>query len=490
MARMVCINLPAPALQLLIQRRPRLREVPTAVLDENGRYICERNRAAAGLGIDVGLRYGAALSRAPNLHLEKLQPSELAAAQQQVVSLLYRLSDRVEQHAEEYGVYWVGTRGLLHAYDGVQDFCRKLQERLAAAGWAAAVAAGHTHFGAYVAAKRGLELGAVSAAVERRAVQAVGLDILGLPAETRRRLERLAVRSIAEFLRLPEKEIELRFGARAGAAYRLAAGSGELPVRLCTEAAERRLRFVPAAPLRRLEDLYLELRPHLGKFLAAAAARGELVPALHLGLELEDGAVRRECIRPAEAGRELALFERLLRLRLEGSEFSSPIEACVLEGEFRLGVMRSLELFPSTPRRSTEAEQRAYSFLRARFGDAVLGFAVAVDAYLPEQCFRWSREKQRHNADAESSYRPVVVRRLLCKPRPFRRAGPVRPGAPGAGASRGVPDAGTAGPYIVTGEWWRDSGSRSYYYLRGKGRRVLWVYFDTATRSWVLHGGL
>ncbi len=492
MALMVCISLPAPALQLLIQREPQLRNVPAAVVDEKGLCIRERNRAAADLGIEVGLRYGAALTRAPSLYVEPLQPERLAAAHEQLLSVLYRLSDRVERHAEEHGVYWLSTRGLLRPYNGVSGYCTAVRERLAAGGWAAAVAAGHSHFSAYVAAKRGLELGAVSAAVERRAVRAVGLDVLGLDALQRRRLERLAVRSIGDFLRLPEKEVELRFGRRAGAAYRLAAERENLPVLPCEEAAERRLRCVLVAPARRLESLYAELYPHMCAFLEAAVARGELVLALLLSLEFEDSSVRQECVRPAEAGCEPKLFERLVRLRLDGVEFPSPVQAFVLEGEFRLGRQHSLELFPRTHGRSAAAEERAYSFLRARFGEGAVRFAHPADSHLPEKKFRWRPEKlfssespggaelQGGAALPEDSHpHPCVVRRLFAEPRPFG----------GMGATAGTASA-AGGPYIISTEWWHEVGPRCYYYLQGQRQRLLWVYFDAQSRSWMLHGGL
>lgn len=495
MVLMVCISLPALALQLLIQREPELRNVPAAVLDEKGACIRERNRAAADLGIEVGLRYGAALTRAPALYVEPLQPERLAAAHEQLLSVLFRLSDRVEQHAEEPGVYWLSTRGLLRPYAGIAGYCGAVRERLADAGWTAAVAAGHSHFGAYVAAKRGLEFGAVSAAAERRAVRAVGIDVLGLEAPQRRRLERLAVRSIGEFLRLPENEVELRFGRLAGAAYRLAAEREHLPVFMCEEAADRRLRFTPAAPVRRLESLYAALRPQLGAFLDAALARGELVTALFLSLEFEDDSVRQECVRPAAAGCDLKLFERLIRLRLDGVEFPSPVQAFVLQGEFRLGRQHSLELFPHTLGRSAEGEGRAYSFLRARFGEAAVRFAHPADSYLPEKKFSWRSEKYLGSearastsldavgarasgsttaagAATDLQY-PCVVRRLFTRPRPFGGAG--------------VPAA--AGPYIIATEWWHAAGVRSYYYLHGQRQRLLWVYFDAKSHSWMVHGG-
>lgn len=495
MALMVCINVPALALQLLIQGQPELRNVPAAVMDEKGVCIRERNRAAADLGIEVGLRYGAALTRAPALYVEPVQPERLAAAHEQLLSVLFRLSDRVERHAEEPGVYWLSTRGLLRPYDGIVGYCGAVRERLAGAGWTAAVAAGHSHFGAYVAAKRGLEFGAVSAAAERRAVRAVGLDVLGLDAPQRRRLERLAVRSIGEFLRLPEKEVELRFGPQAGAAYRLAAERENLPVLPCEEAADRRLRFTPAAPVRRLESLYAELRSQLGAFLDAAVARGELVTALFLSLEFEDDSVRQECVRPAAAGCDLKLFERLVRLRLDGVEFPSPVQAFVLQGEFRLGRQHSLELFPHSLGRSVEAEGRAYSYLRARFGETAVRFAHPADSHLPEKKFRWRSEKYLASelrgstsldaAEARASgstdaaeaapgaQYPCVVRRLFAEPRPFG----------GAGAA-------AAGPYIVATEWWHAAGARSYYYLHGQRQRLLWVYFDAKSHSWMVHGGL
>ena len=45
-----------------------------------------------------------------------------------------------------------------------------------------------------------------------------------------------------------------------------------------------------------------------------------------------------------------------------------------------------------------------------------------------------------------------------------------------------------AGPYLVSGGWWRSAVHREYYFVRMRDGDMLWVYYDRRRRRWRWQG--
>jgi protein ImuB len=45
-----------------------------------------------------------------------------------------------------------------------------------------------------------------------------------------------------------------------------------------------------------------------------------------------------------------------------------------------------------------------------------------------------------------------------------------------------------AGPYIVSGGWWRRPVHREYHFAETRKGELLWVFYDRTRRQWFLHG--
>ena len=90
-------------------------------------------------------------------------------------------------------------------------------------------------------------------------------------------------------------------------------------------------------------------------------------------------------------------------------------------------------------------------------------------------------------APADTACRPLV-RRIHARPVPL----PPRPRhEPDGWLLRGgvaghVED--LAGPYLVSGGWWRAAVHREYYFARMRDGDVLWIYYDRLRRRWCWQG--
>ena len=290
----------------------------------------------------------------------------------------------------------------------------------------------------------------------------------------------------------------------------------------------------------------------LNRVLARVAARHEALAELTLDLRLDRAPARSERIRPAAPTLDAAQLLSLVRLRLEACirpacirpeapapsapvSGTRPLQAASrtqAPGERTLGAgvtslrvaaravrTRSAQagLFAARPHRDLAVANRALARVRAEFGDGAVVRARLVEAHLPEARFAWeplataprpvtaprSATARRRVAASRSAtaqelaaapYAPAdtacrpLVRRIHARPLPL----PPRPRhEPDGWLLRGgvaghVED--LAGPYLVSGGWWRAAVHREYYFARMRDGDVLWIYYDRPRRRWCWQG--
>ena len=180
-------------------------------------------------------------------------------------------------------------------------------------------------------------------------------------------------------------------------------------------------------------------------------------------------------------------------------------------------------LFAARPHRDLAVANRALARVRAEFGDGAVVRARLVEAHLPEARFAWEPIETAPRSAAAS--RPVAALRSAPPRRPVAatRSATARelaaaPYAPADTACRPLvrriharplplpprphhePDgwllhggvAGhvedLAGPYLVSGGWWRAAVHREYYFARMRDGDVLWIYYDRPRRRWCWQG--
>ena len=180
-------------------------------------------------------------------------------------------------------------------------------------------------------------------------------------------------------------------------------------------------------------------------------------------------------------------------------------------------------LFAARPHRDLAAANRALARVRAEFGDGAVVRARLVEAHLPEARFAWeplatilrpvtaprstpalrstparrsvatprsatAREPAAPRYAVDDAAGRPLVRRIYARPLPL----PPRPRhEPDGWLLRGgvaghVED--FAGPYLVSGGWWRAAVHREYYFARMRAGDVLWIYYDRLRRRWCWQG--
>ena len=344
------------------------------------------------------------------------------------------------------------------------------------------------------------------------------LDRLGLDPALRDSLQKLGIETVRALLRLPPAGIRRRFGPDAERLHRLAAGDLWVPLQPLRVRDPLVARHDFDDPEADVSRLLFAVKRLLNRLLATIAARSEMLGALMLHLRLDRAGTENEQIRPAAPTLDAAQLLGLIRLRLE----SLALGAGVVELRVTARAVRTAAaqqgLFVERPPRDLAAANRALARVRAEFGDDVVVRARLVEAHLPEAQFTWeplesaprpapaprpatgdvawklitpamaSEPAPTPRPAAGDVARRTLVRRIYARPIPL----PPRPRhEPDGWLLRGgetghVED--LAGPYLVSGGWWRSAVHREYYFARMRGGDLLWIYYDRPRRRWCWQG--
>jgi protein ImuB len=290
------------------------------------------------------------------------------------------------------------------------------------AGFEARIAVGFRHFGVYAGVKA---IGRTPIAVfedpahEARVAAGVSLARLPLEPEARDALAKLAITSLGAFARLPAGGILQRFGASVHRLHRMASGAFD-------EALAPAEELIPLAAHVDLDlpdasiDSILYSAEELARPLCAALERGgEATSAVTLRLELDDRTALEERVIPACATCDVGWLMRLLRMRLEGRVLArGAVRIAVTLARVPLRAQQPT-LFLEAKSRSRSAAAKAFSALRATFGEDAVVRARPASAHLPEYSFSWERCDELSPAAPAAVLVPPLVRCLFERPLPL-----------------------------------------------------------------------
>ena len=531
MDRMACVELPAFPLQLLLQRHPDWAGRPVAVVDRDKPQgvILWVNEHARACRIRTGTRYGAGLSLARTLHAGEVPPAEVERGVAAFADRLRRFSPDVEPSRDEPGIFWLNASGLSHLYASPRRWADAVVGAIRASGFRGAIAVGFTRFGTYAIARTAMAAPVVGTAgtgttmsgtgrttstagadppvvrgrpvvvlqdpaAERVLAGEAPLDRLGLDPALRDSLQKLGIEKLRAFLRLPAAGIRRRFGPDAERLHRLAAGDLWVPLQPLRVRDPLVARHDFDDPETDVARLLFAVKRLLNRLLAMIAARSEMLGAVTLHLRLDRAGTKSEQIRPAAPTLDAAQLLGLVRLRLEALGLGAGVVELRVTARAVRTAAAQQGLFVERPPRDLAAANRALARVRAEFGDDAVVRARLAEAHLPEAQFAWDplesvpRPAPAPRPAAGADARRPLVRRIHARPIPL----PPRPRhEPDGWLLRGGVTGhveNLAGPYVISGGWWRSAVHREYYFARMRDGDLLWIYYDRPRRRWCWQG--
>jgi len=293
----------APYFGTAVARRaaPELGERPLALLDDQGRVLAADARAAQA-GVSLGLSERQAAARCPEARLLPASRFPLWEAQAQLLDRVKGYTDRWQP--DGWGRVYLQAPFAVPAGGpvGIEPELLRWSQAVATAtralGWPPALGATGSKFGAQVAGQVAWRNAALllAPAAQRAFLAGQPVTTLPLDADALVQLRHLGIRTLGQYVRLPQAGVLARFGPAGRTAQRWAQGLDDRPVIPPWENPEvsARIEFEPpladrerllAALAHRAETL---LEPLRGRLQAAARllltimrADGRTLPLTH-----------------------------------------------------------------------------------------------------------------------------------------------------------------------------------------------------------------
>jgi protein ImuB len=491
--RLACVDVAALPLQILLGRHPDWATRPVAVVDHDKPqgvvlWVNERARKA---GVLPGHRYTAALALATELRASEVLRAEVDDCVAKLVERLRRFTPEVEPCADEPGVFWLNAGGLNRLYESLQTWGESIRVDLHSSGFRSSVAVGFSRFGVYATAKARPRSGIVVFARlddEQREMRRVPLRRIGLDPEARDALDKLAVRTVGDFLALPAGGIARRLGAQTHRLHRLASGELWAPLqpRPVEESLARQLDLDDPEVNR--ESLTFLIKQEIDPLLKQLAARGEALTELRLTLTIERHGAHEERVRPAEPTLDPKQLLDLVRLRLESIALPAGVMRISLTPTGTPATAEQLRLFEKKPRRDPRAAACAIARVRAALGDQSVVRARLADGHLPEAQFTWEPIDRLSPARPRTVALRPLVRRIEMKPVPLASRSTREPDGWLLGGLQHGPVEQLSGPYVLSGGWWQGEVERDYYFALLRSGALEWVYYDRKRCRWFRQG--
>ncbi|MFP4601046.1 MAG: Y-family DNA polymerase [Persicimonas sp.] len=484
MDRLACVNLIDLPLQLLLRRHPKWKTDPVVVVDkdEPGGTVEWVNKYARRARILPGMRYGEALSLKHDLEAGCVESGELAASIEAVAKRLLDYTPHVEAADDQPGIFWLDAAGFERLFGSFESWAKAVaEELLEREGFYTTIVVGFGRFGtwAIARAKRGGLLILGEPDEQDLLVRRVPLEALHVDPKFRDALNKLGIRTVGDFLKLPPDGVHRRFGQQALQLYRRARGDLKMPLVPYSPDDAPAEHLELGSPERNSTRLVFWLKRYLHPLLVELDRRQDKLVSLEIIFIFERGAgAARFGVRPAEPTVDEAQVLELIRLRLESLELSAGVVEVELTAHTTRARQEQIRMFVAAKGRDLGAANRALARLRAEFGDSAVVRARLRDGHLPEARFEWQPLERLEEAEPrEPDIRPLIRR---IRRRPESLSGPIA----------GPFSNDSAGPFVVSGGWWAGGVDRHYHFVEDENGEVQWIYWDARRGRWFRHGGI
>ncbi|HXT95274.1 MAG TPA: DNA polymerase Y family protein [Polyangia bacterium] len=496
--RLACVYVPQLALQAALRRSPEAREAPSALVAAQGKSkprVVELCAAARGAGVRPGMTAAQAAAACPGLRLFTATAADAEAGAAALADVGYAFAPRVERDGER--IYFAADDlGRLYP-DGERTIAQAVQAHAARLGFGARVAIAPGKGSARVAT-RAHELAVVPA--ERAAARAflapLPISFFTDDGELSAAFRRWGTRTAGAVAALPPSAVALRLGPAGAAVARLSRAEDDEPFlpQLPPDALEEAVEL--DYPIYEIEPLAFVLRGLCDRALERLAGRSLACAGLTLRLSLDPRGLDVREVPLAAPTREAKTMVELVRLDLA----RRPPEAAVrgvhliaLPARVRATQLDILRPAGPAPNRLAATLAR----LGALVGPENVGTPAAVDSWREEAIAMQAYPLGGGAPGTAPGGEPGLCLRHRRPPEEIE----VLMERDGPAALRGAETTArvliAAGPYRLSGEWWRGdpgdpagtgSWAREYWDVHASDGAVYRLHRDGRSGRFYLDG--
>jgi protein ImuB len=442
------LRIPDFALHALRRSEPALAGRPVALIAGEGRKAALTEVSPEAAGLAPGFTVTLAMARCPGILLRTRAPDAEVEAQRLLLAAAFTLSPRVEATAA--GCCTVDLQGA--QADRTEAAVRQRLGELGQAGLPARAGLGPTPLLAGYAARRADPLLVVrDPAAFLRPLPLAVAEPTPAHAEI---LRSWGLQTLGDLTALTKADVGQRLGADGVALWERAAGETARVLRLVEPPRTFVAEWTYEPPVESLEPLLFKLRRFAERIAFELRAASFVAEALTLTLLLEDETDHRRQFQLPEPGADVESWLRVLQTHLDSLRTAARVTGVRLSAAPARPPLKQDGLF-ETGLTDPQAFWENLARLGAVVGDARVGTPVMCDSHRPD-AFVLEKPSETVPPPAPPPIHPPrgpVLRRF----RPVRSVQvrleeerPVAVTGPLAGPVRAA-----AGPWRVSGEWWR-----------------------------------
>ena len=451
--------------------------------------VVAANNEAKAVGVRAGMRLTAACALAPELAVLRRDQAEETVALDGLAAWSGQFTSFTS--IEHQGLL-LEIGGSLKLFGGLEALCRRVKAGVRMLGYNAATAVGPTPSGAWLLARAGFDVPAVSPALLFGRLAPVPVEYLDLPTRALEDLRRMGVRSFGDCCRLPRDGLARRISPRLVALLDRALGRCPDP----------RRSYTPPLVFERCINLSFEIRDTAALLAAARLLINELcgflsaraggVQDLEIHLAHRRVFATRLTLSLAAPGRDADQLLMLLEARMARITLSEPVISVGIRAtEIHTLAPGNHDLY-APPSEAGWDWKTLLAHLQARLSVAcVYGLGTHAD-HRPERA--WQAKSSRgkflrtafHKEDPAQKADDFFPRRpfwLLKSPRRLPVTAGGIPRWHGELALRSDPER-------IESGWWDDAHvARDYYVAANPDNQRCWIFRELGGSSrWYLHG--
>lgn len=186
------------------------RLLPQLLLMPGQQTVMQCNDMAVSLGVRLGMNKKTAFCLLSECAIADYNANRESEALQQLALSCYRFAADIQLQPPAGLSLEIGS--MLAVYNGLVIYWQQLRQALGRYGFSYQLSTGHTPGVAAVLAQSGHELCTADKQAHQQALQQLSVTQLGFAEKIASQLGRMGVRSYAQLVQLPRREIGFRFG--------------------------------------------------------------------------------------------------------------------------------------------------------------------------------------------------------------------------------------------------------------------------------------
>lgn len=474
-------------------QEPYLCQTPwVRCVSEHGRMVIRAaNAQARREGLRVGMVLADARAICPELQDRPYDEVAINELLQSLAAWCLRFTPIVAVHPPD--TLLLDSSGCAHLWGGEEAYLQHISTRLEQRGYTHRIAIADTVGAAWAMAHFGTSRCIIASGSEAEAIWTLPPDALRLPSSVLQRLYKVGLQQIGQFIQMPRRSLQRRFGDVL--LQRIGQALGSYPETI--EAIQPPLPYADRLPclepVRTALSIELALQELLDKLCQRLVKEGKGLRTARLKAYRVDGKQETISIGTSHASHNAVHLFRLFSLKINQIEPALGIELFELEALMVEKMSTAQDTFWNT-----RGEQTLIAELLDNI--AIRVGSQAIKRYLP-QARHWPEQSLRvvHNMKEQPDIpwndrqrRPI---HLLARPEPIEVMVPLPDYPPLTFIHRGkvYPLSKADGPERIEREWWVDSGEpRDYYCVEDKEGARYWIFrlghYDTGEPEWYLHG--